>query len=246
MVGFIVVVVVYLALVQGLGLILTSGLDAKYASPTTVNELCRGITVPVGVSVGYAAAVITWLRWWQPVARDDRPVQRWLIVVPIAMLASVLVVTNYAGLADRGVPFALLLLLSTQFVAFGEELMFRGVGVTVFRSNRFTEGKVALWSTVILGLAHASNLLSEGPGAFAQVLITIVAGYFYLIRRRSGGILAPAILHGLWNFSLVSVGVVPGQTSLLFIVSVLVMIALVVTLLVRRHHVEPSRPAVSP
>jgi len=244
-VGFLAVVVVYLVLVQGLGLVLTRGLDAEYAAPTNVNELWRGVTVPVVLSVLFVAAVISWLQWWRPVIRDDRAVQRWLVTVPVLMLASVLIVTNYAGLADRGLGFAALLLLSTLFVGAGEELMFRGLGVTVFRSNGFTEGKVALWSTVIFGLAHASNLISEGAGAFAQVLVTIVAGYFfYLIRRRSGGIWAPILVHGLWDFSLISTRVVPGQSDPLALVAILTMIVLVVLLLVRRHHIEPAdRPA---
>jgi hypothetical protein len=58
-------VVVYLAIVQGLGWVLTRGLDADYAAPTTVEELWRGITVPV-------------LGWWRPVLVDDRPVRRWV------------------------------------------------------------------------------------------------------------------------------------------------------------------------
>src|SRR6478609_9250783 len=100
-IGFVALVVVYLVILQGVGLLLTRGLDTKYAAPTTVNELWRSITVPVGLSVVLVAAVIPWLRWWRPVVRDDRPVQRWLVIVPVLMLASALIVTNYAGLADR-------------------------------------------------------------------------------------------------------------------------------------------------
>ncbi|KRB46059.1 hypothetical protein ASD90_09990 [Terrabacter sp. Root181] len=77
------------------------------------------------------------------------------------------------------------------------------------------------------------------------MLVTIAAGYFfYLIRRRSGGIWLPMLVHGLWDFSLVSAGVVPGKSYPLVIVAILTMIGLVVLLLVRRHHIEPvDRPA---
>ena len=76
-------------------------------------------------------------------------------------------------------------------------------------------------------------------------MVTIVAGYFfYLIRRRSGGIWAPILMHGLWDFSLISTRVVPGQSDPLALVAILTMIVLVVLLLVRRHHIEPAdRPA---
>lgn len=57
---------------------------------------------------------------------------------------------------------------------------------------------------MLFGVAHATNLFSEGPKAAIQVLVTLVAGYFfYLVRRWSGGLLVPALLHGLWDFGLI-------------------------------------------
>jgi len=233
---------VYLVLLQGLGVLLTRDIDGEYASPTTTNELWRSITVPVGASLVFVIAIITHLRWWRPVLLDTRPVQRWMIIVPVLMVVAIAAAANYGGLADRGLDFTLLLLISCLFVGFAEEGMFRGLGVTVFRRQGFSEGKVALWSTLIFGLAHATNLLSEGAGAFVQVLTTAVAGYFfYLIRRRSGGLLVPAFIHGLWDFALVSSAIVPGSTYAGFIVPVLVMVILGIVLLVRRHRIELPR-----
>ena len=54
-----------------------------------------------------------------------RPVQRWLIVVPIVMVVTIVAGTNYSGLADKGAGFTLLFLLSSLAVGFGEEAMFR-------------------------------------------------------------------------------------------------------------------------
>ncbi|ARU51567.1 membrane protease YdiL (CAAX protease family) [Cellulosimicrobium cellulans] len=239
--GFVALVVVYLVVLQGLGFLLTRGLDTRYAAPTSIDELWRSMTVPVGLSVVLVVGVVSFLRWWRPVWTDDRPVRSWLIAVPVVMVVSILLVTNYGGLASKGAAFTLLLLLSCLFVGFGEELMFRGLGVTVFRTNGFSEGKVALWVTVIFGVAHASNLITEGVGAFAQVLATIIAGYFfYLIRRRTGGILVPALVHGAWDFSLVSNFVVPGETRLLPTVAILTMIVLTVVVLVGRKKIEPA------
>ena len=74
------------------------------------------------------------------------------------------------------------------------------------------------------------------------MLVTAVAGYFfYLIRRRSGGLLVPAILHGLWDFGTISGSVVPDKAYALgTAVFVLADIVLAVLLLVRRHHIEPN------
>ncbi|MEV0397966.1 CPBP family intramembrane glutamic endopeptidase [Polymorphospora rubra] len=238
--AFIGLVAAYLVVLHGLALALSSGLRTRYAAPGSLNEMWRAITVPEVVSVVLVLAVISWLRWWPPVLRDDRPVQRWVAVVPIGMAACALVVTDYGALADKGAAFTSTLLFTALLIGVGEELMFRGLGVTVFRSRGFTEGKVALWSTVIFALAHATNLLTEGGGAFAQVLTTMVAGYFlYLIRRRSGGIALPVVIHAMWDFSLISGQVIPGRVYLPALLAIVTMVVLAIIVLVRRHHIEP-------
>ena len=146
--------------------------------------------------------------------------------------------TDYSGLASKGATFVALLVFTVLCVGFAEEMMFRGIGVTVLRSNGFTEGKVALWSTVIFGLAHATNLFTEGPKAFLQVVTTIVAGYFfYLIRRRSGGLLLGMLVHGFWDFSLISnfVGD-PSKPRPFGFIAILTMVVLVLIVFVRRRH----------
>src|SRR3712207_6099438 len=79
--GWIALVIIYLVLLQGLGLLLTSGTDAKYGSPTSTDELWRSITVPVGASLVFVVGIVSYLRWWRPVMVDTRPVQRWVMVV---------------------------------------------------------------------------------------------------------------------------------------------------------------------
>lgn len=242
--GFFVLLIAYLAVVQVLGVLLTRGLDVQYAAPTTIAELWRGIAVPVGASLLLVVAAITALGWWRPVLIEENPVRGWVVVVPVVQLVAILLATNYGGLAERGLGFTLLLLLSTLLVGFGEELMFRGIGVTVFRRNGFSEGKVALWSSVIFGLAHATNLINTGFGALAQVLLAAVSGYFfYLVRRRGGGVLLPAVVHGLWDFSLLSGAVVPGESYLGVVASVLAIIVLAVVLVVRRDRIHDDRRA---
>lgn len=239
--AFVGVAIVYLIIVQGSGLLLTRGIDVAYAAPTTIDQLWRSILVPVALSCVFAYAVVAYLRWWRPVWIDDRPVQRWLILVPILMVVSIVIITDYSGLAEHGIGFVLLLLLASLLVGLTEETMFRGIGVTVFRTNGFTEGKVALWSTVLFGLAHATNLISEGPTVFIQVLTTIVAGYFlYIIRRRTGGLLVPALIHGLWDFSLISGQVTPDHTYPLSLLAIVTMLVLAIVLVVRRRHIEPE------
>jgi hypothetical protein len=94
-------------------------------------------------------------------------------------------------------------------------------------------------------LAHAGNLINTGPKAFVQVLVTAVAGYFlYLVRRRTGNLVAAAVVHGLWDFSLLSGAVVPDHGHAGPIAGVLALVVLAVVVFVRRHHIEPARPTV--
>lgn len=216
-------------------------MDSEYASASSTDGLWRGITVPVAVSLVFTVVVVSASRWWRPALRDDRPVRSWTIAIVVLLAVGIVLGTNYGGLAERGIGLTLLLLLSTLMVGFTEELMFRGLGVTVFRANSFSEGKVALWTCVIFGLAHATNLFSEGPKALAQVLVTAMAGYFfYVIRRRTGGLLVPALVHGLWDFALISATVVAGKGYFGVVAPIVVLVVLAVLVLVRRRHIEPA------
>lgn len=139
-IAFVVLIVVYLVVLQGLGAVLSIGQDIEYGAPTDIDEMWRTILVPVAVSVVLVYAVVAWLGWWRPVWVDDRPVQRWLIIVPVLMVLSVVGVTDYRSLADHGLVFTGLLLLGSLLVGLGEETMFRGIGVTCFRSNGTASG----------------------------------------------------------------------------------------------------------
>ena len=60
----------------------------SYAAPTTVEELWRGITGPVMVSLVLVYAVVAALGWWRPVFVDHKPVRRWVRVLAVIMVVS--------------------------------------------------------------------------------------------------------------------------------------------------------------
>jgi uncharacterized protein len=160
--AFVVLAIVYLTILQGLVRVLTPDLAVGYARFTSVAEIWRALLMPFAVSVLFVVAVVTALGWWRPVLRDHRPVRRWVWVVPIIMGVAVLGGINYPELAGKGVGFTLLLLLGALLVGCSEEGMYRGIGVTTFRVNGYSEGKVALWSSVAFGLSHAHQSLQRG------------------------------------------------------------------------------------
>lgn len=240
--AYVAIVVVYLAVIQGLGYLATRGDDTEYATFQSTSDVWKHLVLPVGVGLVLVIGVVAALGWWRPVLVDDRPVRRWLWIVPALLMLAVLAGTYYSGLADKGLAFTLSLLFGAMLIGFGEEGMFRGIGVTAFRANGYSEAKVALWTSVIFGLAHATNIFQEGAGAIVQVLVTAVAGYFfYIVRRVSGGLALAAIVHGLWDFGLISGTVIEDHFYVVTGVFILTDIALVLILLLRRRSIEPSR-----
>jgi uncharacterized protein len=235
---------VYLVIVQGVGALATASLEGlEHGHPETSEQVAVGLLLPIGLSLVLVYAVVAALGWWRPVFVDDRPVRRWVWVVPITFLVAIVAAIDYSDLADKGIGFVVLLLLATLCVGFAEEGMFRGIGVTVFRSNGLSEGRVALWSSVVFGAVHLTNAINTGGNAVAQAIAVSFAGYFfYLTRRVSGGLIVPAIIHGLFDFSILSGAVAGDATYAGGLAAMLAYPVVAIILLVRRHRIEPAPP----
>ncbi|MFB7513250.1 CPBP family intramembrane glutamic endopeptidase [Streptomyces sp. NPDC056144] len=245
---FLAVVVVYLAVLKGAGLLVgvdtsgtggTGGSDSPF--PTTEAVVRNGV-VPIGLSVVFGIIVVTWLGWWGEVLRYRAPVRRWVWFVPVSMAVCALLGMNYANLADQKGSLVLALVVMTLFVGIGEELMFRGIGVQVFKRAGFSEGKVALYSSLIFGLVHVSNAFGEGVQAVFQALIVSTSGYFFYLCLRVGGtLLLPMLVHGLWDLGLTSnlVGEEP-EASAGMVLPILLQVVLIVLVVVKRRAVEPA------
>jgi hypothetical protein len=240
--GFLVVVVVYLAIIQ-LGGRAASAIWNTSEDLTTTRDVLVNLWVPLGAAFVFTYAVVAFLRWRDPVLRDRRPTRRWVWVVPAILVVSILAATDYGALGDTSVGFVLALVVATQFVGWGEEGMFRGIGVTVLRDRGLSEGKVALWSSLIFGAVHLSNALGRGVSAVPQAIIVSFAGYFfYLTRRVSRGNAVNSVLHGFFDFSLLSGSVilVDQKAYVGSAAAILAYVAIAIVLLVRRHTIEPE------
>lgn len=232
------VVIAYLVVLKVSGALIGPD-DGTFDALRSNSDVLRALVVPIGISFLFAVAVVTWLGWWGPVLVDHRPVQRWVLVVPAIFLVAIVIAIDYGELADRRVSFVLLLLLGLLLVGATEELMFRGTGVHVLRANGMTEAKVALWSSVIFGAVHLSNAIGAGGGAVFQAVAVSFAGYFfYLTRRATGGLLVGAIIHGLFDFSLIS-GEVSGTAYAPSAAAILAYVVAGAVVLRRRHRIEP-------
>ena len=239
------IVIVYLVIVQGLGALLSQGTESSYATFPDVETVLRVMTIPVGLSALFGIAVISVLRVWPDVIHEDNPVQSWVWIVPISMLVSAVIVTDYANLGTLDSGLLATMVLSSLLVGIGEELMFRGVVIQTLRGNGMTEHRVALWSSVIFGGAHITNLFSEGVQAIGQVVVVCLAGFlFYLTYRVTGTIIGPILMHAIWDFSLFSANIGdPDPDAVpryLVWVPMLAVIILGIIVYVRRDRIDPA------
>jgi uncharacterized protein len=235
-------VVGYLAIIQGGGLLLERFTDYDESLATTEGVLVN-LWIPLGAALVYTYAVAGLLGWWRPVLREERRVQRWVWVVPVVFAVAVLVAIDYAALGDKTVGYVLTLFVATQFVGWGEEGMFRGIGVTTLRSHGLREGQVALWSSVVFGAVHLSNAFGSGTQAVPQAVAVSFAGYFfYLTRRVSGGNAVNSVLHGLFDFSILTgtVVLVDQDPYVGSAAAVLAYVVVGLVLVVRRRRIEPT------
>lgn len=169
-------------------------------------------------------------------------------IVPVVLAAAAFGVVDYENLGAIAFGLLVTVVTTSLLVGVGEELMFRGITIQALRDNGMSEHRVALWSSVIFGGAHITNLFTEGSQAIMQVLIVSVSGFFfYLAYRVSGTIVVPMLLRALWDFSLFShnVGEVDPSPSARQSLPLAANIILVVILFFRRDKIEPA-PATAP
>ncbi len=236
------IVIAYLAIIDGVGRLVKQVWDVDEGLYTTKDVIVQ-MWLPLGAALLLTYVVVAALGWWDPVLREPHPVQRWVWVVPIVFAVCIALGIDYAGLFDKNLGYVLALLVATQLVGWGEEGMFRGIGVTTLRTHGLTEGRVALWSSVIFGAVHISNAITGDLGkALPQAVAVSFAGYFfYLIRRVSRGNVLNSVIHGLFDFSILSgTAIVVDQGAYLgSLAAILAYLVVGIVLIIRRRRIEP-------
>ena len=120
--GFALAVVAYLALIQGIGIVLQNAAELDGDGRLdTVEDVLLPMTIPLVIALAFVYGLIAYLGWWRPVFHETHCVQRWVIVVPLVFILAIVVGIDYGALADRGLGFVLLLLLTTQLVGWARK-----------------------------------------------------------------------------------------------------------------------------
>lgn len=202
-----------------------SASSISYPDTRSVAALITSTAAEVAVVIG----AITWLRWWPSVLHEHLRVRRWLWAVPIVLVAGPVALTDYAQLRAAGWTLTISLAIGCLLIGAGEELLFRGVVLTFARA-RYREWVAALVTTVLFAAFHL-------PGG---VIVAIGAGLtgalLYVVRRVSGGILLPIVVHAVWDFAVFSGSLGPDPSASATTSQILFVLSLGLVLLVAVTH----------
>ena len=244
---FFALVIVYVVTAQVLTLVGSTSAGGGDGALDTVDNIVIRVVVPVGIASILAIAYVTWTRAWQSIFVERHRLTRAALVIPALLFALAIGITNYAGLGEKGFVVTGVLFVAVMLVGFGEELVFRGVGVQAFRQHGCREWTVALWTSVIFGVSHGTNAVVTGEivDALVQIVLTTGTGFvFYLVMRGTGALAMAMLFHGLWDFGALSTQVDPANPSPLVNLAAVALAVILVGVLIFRRRLGLT-PAVS-
>ncbi len=199
---------------------------------------------PTLFGCAFLVVAISILGWWRIVLFDkSKSGPPWVWILPVVMVAIIL--NNFFGMPSGKLSAELVVWssLGAVGVGFGEEMITRGSMIVGLRS-RFGEGRVWLISTLLFSALHVPNVIFGLPmlAMPIQVLLTFIMGSgLYAMRRMSGTLILPMVLHGLWDSSLflnVATGGMPSNVQ--FAVYPLAIACVIAVLLNSRNARLPS------
>ncbi|GAA1723899.1 hypothetical protein GCM10009809_19630 [Isoptericola hypogeus] len=171
-----------------------------FATPASV---AVGLAAPLLVGAVVLVAFVASLRWFGVLfARQTLPAPRWMWVAPVLVLAPVVLRVlgvDYGAYAPGVVAVTL---ASGLLVGFVEEVLCRGVVVTVLRRGGATEWVVMVMSSLVFALLHSANALSGMPLGTVALTVVYTFGFgvaMYLTLRVTRNLVWPVLLHGLFD-----------------------------------------------
>lgn len=239
---------VYLAIIFGTWAVV----GADYTDLASRSVIVERLVLPEVLGALFLIAVISRLGWWSPVLREtERAGPRWTMWVLLPVLAGFialhLLLTDWSQITPVHLA---LIALSCALIGFNEETLTRGVAVLGWRGSTNREVWVWFATTAMFGLMHLPNgFFGIGlAGGLTQVVFTFLLGSgLYLLRRVSGTILLPMIVHALWDFASFSSqasGIGSFLMATLFqFLSYLIALVVVIVMLRHQRKSRVTRPA---
>ncbi len=177
------------------------GENADHIKASAGNALV-GLVLPMAVGI-LAVLIIGGFWGWRDIFRES-PELRIHHPRPLRLALLLFALVVVAGLAaapwgDWAAGVIALLILGSLLVGVGEELVFRGF-LLVGARTRYSELGAFLFTCVLFGLSHGANVLTGqalGPTLGQITFAAILGACFYLLRRTSGLLVIPILVHGL-------------------------------------------------
>ncbi|WP_159744345.1 CPBP family intramembrane glutamic endopeptidase [Luteimonas cellulosilyticus] len=230
-----------------LGTALYQGID--YAEIGAPLHLLPGLIMPLTIAALALIGFLGWSGWTKPVFFEARRVHRPLFLVLLLALMAGCVALNIGAVRVAAIDprYLGMLALAMLLVGFCEEVLTRGVLLVGLRGSCRSEVLVWFWSSLVFGAMHAMNgLLGVGWMALVQVLFAFCAGTcLYLIRRLTGHLFVPILVHAAWDFStfVPAAGGAPSPAGAVGLLMVTHLASLILVALFFRHRTPAASRA---
>lgn len=208
---------VYFALFQLLSLVFTP-LAEQVQDPAGTAGVAVFYLLPEIIGAVILALFTLSVGWWRELfARQPIRGRGWMwIAIVVVLLFNILrfATIDYGAV---GVDVVLTWLLTGLLIGLTEEVLTRGLVVTLMRKAGYREIVVAVISATLFSLLHAGNLLSGQPllTTAIQVLYTFAFGILmYLALRVTGTLIAPILLHASTDPSIFLQSAYPADGAL--------------------------------
>jgi membrane protease YdiL (CAAX protease family) len=198
------VVVVYAVVYQLLPVLflpLTRGMMQKDTF-ATAGSVFAAITVPVLIG-SIVLLVFSWTLGWVPRPLfTKQPVRgSWWMWIALVLAALPIVLRLFGtDYSQYSLAVIVVTFLTGLLIGFSEELLTRGLVVTLMRKHGYGEWVVAAISALLFGLLHSSNIFT-GQSVLAvggTVVYTVAFGVLmYLVMRVTGNLVWAMVVHGL-------------------------------------------------
>lgn len=214
------------------------------------DNVLKAVVLPMIGGAVLLTAFAKWSGWWKDLWHDKYKIKghSWMNLFAIIMAIGIVSNLASAKLGSSAGQMISYILIGTALVGYSEELLFRGIVLRGARGSGLSELRVMLVVALSFGVFHGANFfLGQDLTATVQQIAfaTVNGAIFYLIFRKSGLLIVPMILHGLWDFSIfireANIGSDPELSDVIKTLSALGLYLPVILLLFALRHVNVKR-----
>lgn len=175
----------------------------------TVESIRDNYAITLAVGAAFLVIAITALGWWRPTIFEvERVGPSWLWVVPVVLVIGTVISLATVEWSEISGEAALWLLIGSIGVGFNEEITTRGLLIVGGRSRFQREVWVVVLSCLAFGSLHLPNVFygqSVGTTITQFIFASLVGVVYYVLRRFTGTLIVPMVLHGAWDGALFSI-----------------------------------------